>query len=410
MRWRSFATSASKAGVRACARPPFRPQPSTTPFRTGSKSARHIAEPARIQARAASRRDEAAVDDETEDRPGFGQRGGARLGPHRRHRARWRKQASRSTSSAARSIGALVGAAYVAGRLPALEEWALGLKWHDIVGMLDVRLIGGGLINGRLIAGALKRLGLDGTIEDLSEALRRGSHRPRHRAGRSGWRRVRSSDAVRASMCASGRLSAGADRRRAGWWTAGLVNPVPVSTCRALGADIIIAVNLNGDLVGRRGISTEKRTRLMQPETVNRLISRLPNDMRDRCPASPGAFCNPARRRPVISTCSPIRSTSCRTRSPAAASPASRRIIWCCRTRRVRPDGVQPRAGGDRGRPRGRAPFAAGVAQGPGDGSLKATDARRKKRPARTPALIAPDKLDAPGGPVRRKDPGGLGG
>jgi NTE family protein len=32
----------------------------------------------------------------------------------------------------------------------------------------------------------------------------------------------------------------------------GLVNPVPVSVCRAMGADIIIAVNLNGDRVGRR--------------------------------------------------------------------------------------------------------------------------------------------------------------
>ena len=31
----------------------------------------------------------------------------------------------------------------------------------------------------------------------------------------------------------------------------GLVNPVPVSVCRALGADIVIAVNLNDDLVGR---------------------------------------------------------------------------------------------------------------------------------------------------------------
>jgi NTE family protein len=31
----------------------------------------------------------------------------------------------------------------------------------------------------------------------------------------------------------------------------GLVNPVPVSVCRALGADLVIAVNLNGDLVSR---------------------------------------------------------------------------------------------------------------------------------------------------------------
>jgi len=32
----------------------------------------------------------------------------------------------------------------------------------------------------------------------------------------------------------------------------GLVNPVPISLCRALGAETVIAVNLNGDLLGRR--------------------------------------------------------------------------------------------------------------------------------------------------------------
>ena len=30
----------------------------------------------------------------------------------------------------------------------------------------------------------------------------------------------------------------------------GLVNPVPVSLCRALGADIVIAVDLGSDIVG----------------------------------------------------------------------------------------------------------------------------------------------------------------
>src|SRR5690606_17674872 len=38
----------------------------------------------------------------------------------------------------------------------------------------------------------------------------------------------------------------------------GLVNPVPVSVCRALGADLVIAVNLNDDLLGRH---RHRRTR-----------------------------------------------------------------------------------------------------------------------------------------------------
>jgi len=41
----------------------------------------------------------------------------------------------------------------------------------------------------------------------------------------------------------------------------GLVNPVPVSVCRALGADIVIAVNLNGDIVGKHFKRTEKHVK-----------------------------------------------------------------------------------------------------------------------------------------------------
>jgi NTE family protein len=37
----------------------------------------------------------------------------------------------------------------------------------------------------------------------------------------------------------------------------GLVNPVPVSLARALGADIVIAVDLNSELVGRRFSGTD---------------------------------------------------------------------------------------------------------------------------------------------------------
>src|SRR5690606_19397022 len=58
-------------------------------------------------------------------------------------------------------------------------------------------------------------------------------------------------EAVRASIALPGILS---PARIDGQWLVdgGLTNPVPVSVCRALGADVIIAVNLNGDLVGRR--------------------------------------------------------------------------------------------------------------------------------------------------------------
>jgi NTE family protein len=38
------------------------------------------------------------------------------------------------------SVGSLVGAAYIAGRLGELRQWAESATWRDIVGLMDVRL------------------------------------------------------------------------------------------------------------------------------------------------------------------------------------------------------------------------------------------------------------------------------
>ena len=71
------------------------------------------------------------------------------------------------------------------------------------------------------------------------------------RRGREMWlREGRVSDAVRASIALPGLFT---PVQRDGSWLVdgGLVNPVPVSLCRAMGADLVIAVDLNADLVGR---------------------------------------------------------------------------------------------------------------------------------------------------------------
>ena len=56
------------------------------------------------------------------------------------------------------------------------------------------------------------------------------------------WRR-----AITLSVSVSGAVAG----RRRGLVDGGLVNPVPVSLCRAMGADLVIAVDLNSDLLGR---------------------------------------------------------------------------------------------------------------------------------------------------------------
>ena len=58
------------------------------------------------------------------------------------------------------SIGAVVGGAYAAGHLDTLEEWARSLQPRNILGYLDIRLNGSGLIGGDKLAAATR--GRDG--------------------------------------------------------------------------------------------------------------------------------------------------------------------------------------------------------------------------------------------------------
>jgi NTE family protein len=172
------------------------------------------------------------------------------------------------------SIGALVGAAYAAGHLAELKAWALAASWREIVGLMDVRLTGGGLIEGKQIVALLDGLGVRGQVEDFAKtyaavATDLGS-------GREVWFKTGPvQDAVRASIALPGIIS---PVLLDGVWyvDGGLSNPVPVSVCRALGADITIAVNLNGDLLGRRfAADTEDETRTLQSDVPRELMSRL---------------------------------------------------------------------------------------------------------------------------------------
>lgn len=148
------------------------------------------------------------------------------------------------------SIGAVVGAAYAAGRLTDLETFARSLNWRAILGQLDLRPAGGGLFAGERISRTLVDLIGHAAIETLG--LRYGAVATELGSGREVW--LREGDlavAIRASMALPGVM---APVELDGQWLldGGLVNPVPVSLCRALGADLVLAVNLNGGIAGRR--------------------------------------------------------------------------------------------------------------------------------------------------------------
>jgi NTE family protein len=184
------------------------------------------------------------------------------------------------------SIGALVGAAYVTGRLPALKEFAESLTWRKIVGMLDVRLSGGGVINGRQVVALLHKLKITSDIEDCGKPY--AAIATDLETGREIWLRDGPIDnAVRASISLPGIFSPA--RHGDHWLVDGsLVNPVPVSTCRALGADVVIAVNINSDILeplegrSRRSII---RGMTIPPEFVGRLLNQMPAGIRKQASA-----------------------------------------------------------------------------------------------------------------------------
>lgn len=148
------------------------------------------------------------------------------------------------------SVGALVGGVVLAGKLDALEEWARGLSRLKIAGYLDLRLRqGGGLIGGdKLVAEMRRHLG-DTRIEELPVPF--VATATDLVTGHEVWvQKGDLVDALRASFSLPGVFPpAQMDGR---WLVDGaLVNPVPVSCCRALGAQMVIAVNLSGDILGK---------------------------------------------------------------------------------------------------------------------------------------------------------------
>jgi NTE family protein len=144
------------------------------------------------------------------------------------------------------SIGAVVGGAYAAGHLDKLEEWARGLQPRSVLGYLDIRLNGSGLIGGDKLAAQLEAAMGQTLIEDLP--LKFASVATEVRTGHEIWlTHGRMVDALRASYALPGIFSPvlAGDR----WLVDGaLVNPVPVSAARALGAEIVIAANLSSDI------------------------------------------------------------------------------------------------------------------------------------------------------------------
>lgn len=150
------------------------------------------------------------------------------------------------------SVGAVAGGCYVAGRLEELEKFTLSLTKRRVFGLLDFNFAGSGLITGKRLCDELDEHLHPIFIEKLERkfvaiATEMGT-------GHEIWlNKGRLVNAMHASYALPGIFRPVNINGR--WLMDGaLVNPIPVSVCRSLGARIVIAVNLNWDVFGKGAV------------------------------------------------------------------------------------------------------------------------------------------------------------
>jgi NTE family protein len=150
------------------------------------------------------------------------------------------------------SIGALVGGCYLAGKLDQLEEFARSLTRRRIFGLLDLHLGGSGLFGGMKLTARMQEHMNGLTFEDLPKPF--VCVAAELRTGHEIWLSSGSLiTAMRASYALPGVFEPVACNKRV-LVDGALVNPVPVSVCRAYEQPLVVAVNLHYDLFGRAAV------------------------------------------------------------------------------------------------------------------------------------------------------------
>ena len=192
------------------------------------------------------------------------------------------------------SIGSIVGAALASGRLEHLEQWVLSLSKTDVARFFELNWRLNGVVDVERLRSFMSDVvvGDNPQIEDLTidyaaVATDLGN-------GREIWFTEGSVlDAIMASIALPG-LFAPVQYNNRWLIDGGLVNPVPVSLCHAMGADLVIAVNLNGDILGKH-LNPKKENNLQTGnEMLDNALGALKNysnslfDKQDKSERPPG--------------------------------------------------------------------------------------------------------------------------
>lgn len=158
------------------------------------------------------------------------------------------------------SMGALVAGAYMSGKIDEFEEWAYSLTRFKVLSYLDFRVRSPGIIGGNRLLKLMNEGFGDIRVEDLPHPF--VAVTTDMTTGHEVWlRQGRLVDVMRASFSLPGIFPPVFMNGR--WLIDGaLVNPMPVSPCQALGARMTIAVNPNGDIIGKAAMSEDNLPRV----------------------------------------------------------------------------------------------------------------------------------------------------
>ena len=177
------------------------------------------------------------------------------------------------------SVGAIIGGSYVAGNLDKLEQWVLGSTRGDVRQFFKLWFSQSSFVDTERLSWFLHSFvaATEVRIEDTHKTF--GAVSTDLDTGREVWLNSGGlADAVRASMAMPGLFPAIRHEQR--WLVdGGLVNPVPVSACRALGADVVIAVNLNSGLIGKH--KKQKKQEKEPPAENNSILSKVRNQAKE---------------------------------------------------------------------------------------------------------------------------------
>nr|NMN91621.1 NTE family protein [Brenneria salicis ATCC 15712 = DSM 30166]RBP61464.1 NTE family protein [Brenneria salicis ATCC 15712 = DSM 30166] len=172
------------------------------------------------------------------------------------------------------SVGALVGAAYATHNLAVIERWVSGFGYWDVIRLMDLSWQRGGLLRGERVFNNVKHLLHTQRFEEC--AIKFGAVATNLSTGRELW--LTEGDlhqSIRASCSVPGLLSPVWFN---GYWLVdgAVVNPIPVSLARAMGADVVIAVDLQQDA------SLNQHLLSVKPSNAEEDADVEPNDWRSK--------------------------------------------------------------------------------------------------------------------------------